>query len=128
MLQLQVTDRECWEAEHAASVASTVAQAEDSETKTRPEDTTSYEALGRSKAFASSSESSEPTNDSEGDADYTMSAGNSVNDSASSYVDSENDWMTEVLRLCSSLKDHLATAIYLYEVENKLIMINRTDV
>ena len=101
ILQLQVTDLE-----HAASFASTAAHAEDAEIQTRRGDNNLYEALGRTETSAShSSESSaEPTNDSEGDADYTMSAGNSVSDSASSYVDSENDWMTEVLRLCSSLK------------------------
>ena len=99
ILHLQITDREHGEAEHAASVASTMAQAEDSEIKTKLEDTSSYAASGRTKTGASSSsESSEPTNDSEGDADYTMSTGNSANDSASSYVESESDWMAEVLR------------------------------
>ncbi len=120
ILQLQVTDPE-----HAASVASTAAQAEDSKIQSRREDASSYEALGRTETCASSSSesSAEPTNDSEGDADYTMSAGNSVNDSGSSYVDSENDLMTEVLRLCSSLKARRAACNrnsciqWLFEVE-----------
>lgn len=129
ILQLQVTDPE-----HTASVASTAAQTGDSEIQTRREHASSYEALGRTEKCASSSSesSAEPTNDSEGDADYTMSAGNSVNYSGSSYVDSENDWMTEVLRLCSSLKltDRLATAIVVFKgcLKLRFVVIKRTDV